>query len=429
MSLKQMANLLLQSNDKTEDSSYTTIAHDLNSNLDDLVDNYRSHEFNGISSILLTGATGFLGCFLLNELLLTTSMKIVVLVRASSLDEAKNRLHSILLKYGLFSGIIQQIFDNSEQKRVQICLCGNLANENESFSCLDLNNQWNDIDAVLHCAADTNFNMTYENLRQVNVQFTICLLQKCLRHGIPLYYISSLSIFLFAQEDNQLSPPLITELDQPQLSSIVGGYSQSKYVAETLVLRSLQQGLPGAIFRPGRITGSSLSGIGTMEDLFIIMLRGCHQLGAYPQLKFPFDLTPVDKVSKAIVNVITCQQPSRNSAPLIVHLINTQTILFDEQFKLLRRFGCCTTELEGLSYNEWYQRLEQRVSFEQQQQQSDSYNPLLPLLPFLQSSFWQRVEQWPIFAQTNTTDTIIDMCPETLFEVYCRVWKRTRLFD
>ncbi|CAF3799024.1 unnamed protein product, partial [Rotaria sp. Silwood1] len=56
----------------------------------------------------------------------------------------------------------------------------------------------------------------------------------------------------------------------------------------------LLTGATGAIFRPGRVTGSSISGIGSTEDLFILMLRGCHELGAYPKLKFPYDVTPVD---------------------------------------------------------------------------------------------------------------------------------------
>ncbi len=430
MSLKQMANLLLQQADKIDDISYKAIIHDLNNDtidLNDVVGDSHSRMSDRASSILLTGATGFLGCFLLNELLIKTSMTILVLVRARSLDAAKKRLYSTLIKYDLFNEVIEQAFDNNGQKRIEICLCGNLADGDESFSHLDMNNRWDHIDAVLHCAADTNFNMTYENLRQVNVQLTKYLLGHCVRHTIPFYHVSSLSIFLFTQDDITLPPPYISETNQPRLRSIMGGYSQSKYVADTLVLRALCGGLPGAIFRPGRVTGSSISGIGSTEDLFILMLRGCNQLRAYPKLNFPFDVTPVDLVSKAIVRIITRPQSSANSTPLIVHLINTKTIPFNDQFKLLSRFSCCTNQLEELSYNEWYKRLIDRVFAEQQQ--SNIFNPLLPLLPFLQSSFWQHVEQWPIFVRTNEKDAIMDMCPEMLFELYCRVWKRAGLFD
>lgn len=431
MSLKQMANLLMQKNDKIDDISYRTIMEDLNSDIiemNDTINNSHSYVSDRTPTILLTGATGFLGCFLFNELLTMTSMNIVVLVRASSLDEANKRLYLTLIKYDLFNEVIQQAFDNNERKRIEICLCENLSLAEESFSHLDLNNRWDRIDAVLHCAADTNFNLTYENLRQVNVQFTKYLLGQCLRHNLPFYYVSSLSIFLFAHNDGISSPPYIRETDQPQLKSIIGGYGQSKYVADTLVLRSLNQGLPGAIFRPGRITGSSLSGNGSIEDGFILMLRGCHQLGAYPKLKFSVDVTPVDLVSKAIVRIITRPQLLTKSTPLIVHLINTKTVSFDEQFKLLNQFGCCTNQLEGLSYNEWYERLSHRVSSEQQQQ-SNVFNPLLPLLPFLRSPFWQHVEQWPVFVGTNEIEAVMDICPEALFELYCRVWKRAGLFN
>ncbi|CAF3835633.1 unnamed protein product [Rotaria sp. Silwood1] len=429
MSLKQMANLLVQQNDKVDDIFYEAIMHDLNNDtidLNDVVHSSHSRVLDQTSSILLTGATGFLGCFLLNELLTTTSMTIIVLIRALSLDAAKRRLCLTLLKYDLLSEIVQQAFDNNGQKRIEICLCENLADYDESFSHLDLNNRWNHIDAVLHCAADTNFNLTYEHLRQVNVQLTKYLLGQCVRHNIPIYHVSSLSIFLFTQHDMTLPPSYINETDEPQLRSIIGGYSQSKYVADMLVLRALRRGLPGAIFRPGRVTGSSISGIGSTEDLFILMLRGCHELGAYPKLKFPYDVTPVDMVSKAIVRIITRPQSFANSIPLIVHLINTKTIPFDEQFKLLNQFSCRTNHLEELPYNEWCKRLIDRVSVEQRQ--SNTFNPLLPLIPFLQSSFWQHIEQWPVFTRTNDADAVMDMCPEKLFKLYCRVWKRAGWF-
>lgn len=431
MSLKQMANLFVQENDQIDDISYEDIIRDLTNDildLDNIVSASHSQILNEKSSILLTGATGFLGCFLLNEILTTTSMTIVALVRADSLDEAKKRLRLTLIKYDLFNEILQQAFDSNEPKRIEICLCRNLGDYDGSFSQLDLNNRWDQIDAVLHCAADTNFNLKYENLRQVNVKLTKYLLEKCLHYNKPFYHVSSLSVFLFTQNDITLSPPNISESDQPRLRSIIGGYSQSKYVADMLVLRALRRGLPGAILRPGRVTGSTISGIGSIEDLFIQMLRGCHQLGAYPKFKFPFDVTPVDLVSKAIVRIVTRPQSSINSNPLIVHLINTKTIPFDEQFKLLRQFNCYPNELKELPYSEWYQQLIHRVSSEQQQQ-STVFNPLLPLLPFLQSPFWEYAQQWPIFTRTNDSHAVMDVCPKVLFELYCRVWKQAGLFD
>ncbi|CAM2728775.1 unnamed protein product [Rotaria socialis] len=430
MVLNEMATLLSQ-HDNNDHISYESMMKDLNDDeseigLKSINSDFRPSLSNQISTMLLTGATGFLGSFLLHELLTTTSMIVLVLVRANSLDEANNRLKSALIKYGLFDNITQEAINNNNKKRVQICLCENLTNENQvgfGFSFND--DQWSQIDAVLHCAADTNFNATYNQLRHVNVLFTKYFIRQCVRYSIPLYYVSSLSIFLFS--DNKDSSLRIRETDQPHLPSIIGGYSQSKYIADMLVLRSLRKDLQGAIFRPGRITGSSTTGIGTNEDLFVLMVRGCYKLGAYPHLTFPFDVTPVDLVSKSIVTIIRHQHSLATSYSLPIHLINTQTIPFDEQFKLLCRSGCSTNELEPLPYNEWLTKLLEQIKMDQQRR-SPRFNPLLPLIPFLQSPFWQNVHRWPVFEPTNDLDAILDRSPSELFEIYRHVWKRHGFF-
>ena len=53
-------------------------------------------------AILLTGATGFLGAYLLEELLQKTSADIYCLVRCSNIEEGKNRLQKNLEFYSLW---------------------------------------------------------------------------------------------------------------------------------------------------------------------------------------------------------------------------------------------------------------------------------------------------------------------------------------
>ena len=53
------------------------------------------------NSVLLTGATGFLGAFLLSELLQRTSASVTCLVRAQTEADAMNRLERNLTSYGL----------------------------------------------------------------------------------------------------------------------------------------------------------------------------------------------------------------------------------------------------------------------------------------------------------------------------------------
>ena len=53
-------------------------------------------------AILLTGATGFLGAYLLEELLQKTSADIYCLVLCSNIEEGKNRLQKNLEFYSLW---------------------------------------------------------------------------------------------------------------------------------------------------------------------------------------------------------------------------------------------------------------------------------------------------------------------------------------
>ena len=80
---------------------------------------------------LLTGATGYLGSYLLRELLQETTMQIYCLIRAESLREAEKKLENSLIKFGTF---------DYEKGRVQIVLgdlgCRNLGMEEKEYENL-----------------------------------------------------------------------------------------------------------------------------------------------------------------------------------------------------------------------------------------------------------------------------------------------------
>ena len=201
MSLEEMSRTIHQTTTQLQEDCYRIISEDLQVNFNTHNRPFDTYPEKPVSSILITGATGFVGCFLLNELLHTTSANMVVMIRTKTTDEANHRLRAVFQKYGLLDETIEHVLDGSCQKRINLCL-------DTHFSNYNLNDQWCQIDTVLHCAADTDFNSCYENLRDTNVLFTQYLVDACFQHGIRFYYISSLSIFLFPKSnENQSSPP------------------------------------------------------------------------------------------------------------------------------------------------------------------------------------------------------------------------------
>ena len=53
---------------------------------------------------------------------------------------------------------------------------------------------------------------------------------------------------------------MVSETDLDYEGTLYGGYTQSKWVAERLVLKARALGLPARVYRPGIITGHSQTG-------------------------------------------------------------------------------------------------------------------------------------------------------------------------
>ena len=106
-----------------------------------------------------------------------------------------------------------------------------------------------------------------------------------------VHYVSTLSVCStptdsrIVFEDAPLGP----------ITSLGEGYAQTKWVAEHLVQAAIARGVPCTIFRPGRITGHSVTGFASTEDFMCRFLKGCIQLRQSPDLDWPIDMNPVDR--------------------------------------------------------------------------------------------------------------------------------------
>jgi thioester reductase-like protein len=300
-------------------------------------------------SILLTGVTGFLGAFLLQELWeqadAKTGAKIFALVRAANVQEAEKRLLDILTYCRMFH-LISEIGQHIHP------LPGDLARPQLGLSPESFQELSHEIDAIYHCGAIVNFAYPYSSLKAANVAGTQEVLRLAsLGKQKRVHYISSTAVF--SAPDYYNGNVITEETPLAHVARLSTGYAQSKWVAEQLVSQAGERGIPVSIYRIGDIGSDSRTGVWSTKEMLTRIIKACIQLGCAPDTDFQVALLPVDYVSKALVN-LSFQKASVGQK---FHLVAQQSISWREMLAWLRS---CGYPLRILPYQEWYEHLKEQ---------------------------------------------------------------------
>jgi thioester reductase-like protein len=263
-------------------------------------------------SILVTGATGFLGANLLRDLLADTTGNVFCLVRGATEADGMMRIRGALQS--------QRLWSAAYQRRIRVVI-GNLARPRLGISRIAFECLANEIDTIYHAAAYVNLLLPYKALRGTNV----CGMQELLRLAMTgpakqFHYVSSVAALGWPVPDQVSQFTERFRVSRPR--SFADGYSESKWDAEQLVNAAYEEGLAASIYRPGLITGHSVTGVSNQRDSFSLMLKACTQLGLAPEIPSCVRLTPVDFVSRSIVDL--SQQTS--SSGRAFHLIGPNSL-------------------------------------------------------------------------------------------------------
>ena len=355
-----------------------------------------------IPNIFLTGSTGFLGTYLLYELLQQTSADCYCLVRADTLEAARDKIQAKLKHY--------QLWDSQFDSRI-IPILGDLSQAQLGLTPQQFERLALKIDRIYHCGAWVNILMPYTALAPTNVTGTEEILRLASHIKIkPVHFISTVDVFA---TDDQLSIRTVAEPDDigpgEQLNS---GYAQSKYVAERLVMAAHDRGIPTAIYRPSNIMGASNTGICSANSFVNKMIQGCIEMGMAPALEAALNLVPVDYASQAIIH-LSRTQPLQGQA---FHIVNQSPLMWKDLVSFLDQLG---HSLDWVGYEAWYQALRHQVL------QSGCEHPLMSLVslfenrPLIQKSlgaFYLKDE--PVRQGLLHTDISCPVLNETLLMSY-----------
>ncbi|KAG1168167.1 hypothetical protein G6F36_012313 [Rhizopus arrhizus] len=274
--------------------------------------------------ILLTGATGSLGSFILRDLLKDRRVKkVYCLVRGTDLRQrlvqsfvsrhldptllSTDRLEVLPMRLAEpYLGLTKEVYDQLKKE----------------------------VTIIQHCAWLLDFNMSIGHYDKACIAPFYNLIRFAYREVNPmqLHFISSVSA------SAGLGPQVEEKaLPMDARAAILMGYAQSKFVCESLLTYLAQEKhMPCSIERVGQVCGDSVNGVwNTSEQFPLVLVAGGSLLHKMPRLESDVDWIPVDYAATAIVNIMLHPQQEES----VYHIVNPATESWSDLLEAMRSCG------------------------------------------------------------------------------------------
>lgn len=302
---------------------------------------------DGVRCLFMTGATGFLGTWLLEETMRRFTGTVICLVRAGSQELAMNRLRSSRRRY------LGTTCESLPQQQIEV-VCGDVSLPQFGFS----ETQWSQIcdraTDVVHLAGDVHLLRSFDQMLGVNTMSVATAIEMChCGNAKQLHDASTLSVFVASDRSDRS----FCETDRLQTPCrIFGGYGQSKFAAERLIWSS-EFAIEPSVLRLGLLTGDQNRAIGPDQDQLTQFTRGLVDLGMYPHEldDICFDATPVDQAAAIASQLIL------GSASGAWHVCSRVPVSLGRWVNAMRRHG---VNIDGVDEQTFLRALQQQDRFD-----------------------------------------------------------------
>lgn len=361
----------------------------------------------GVTNVLLTGATGFIGAFLLQELLQdATIKKVSCLIRAETQEKASKRLLANLKKYNIRL--------NEHLKSKIEFVPGDFSQPMLGLTTLAYYDLAKQTDIIYHLGAQVNYIQPYISHVDANVIGTHHMIRfACDVQQKPFHYVSSLAAFGPTRFMGRSEPIAEDDDLQPYLCRTMqyeGGYGQSQWVADQMVSRFMRQGFPAAIYRPGFVLCHSETGAGNSDDFMGRLICDCVTLGSYPiLLNQRKELVAVDNVAKILKAISSSKQNLGHAYHITPRL--DESLDMQNLFQLVGEL--CNIPMKGLSYPEWLECLK-KLNKDQGPSLLSAILPTLEEKVFEEKTRWELYEDMARFQIDNTSIALGDAKAKSL---------------
>ncbi len=279
--------------------------------------------------ILLTGATGTLGIYLLRELLAQQDTRITAIVRGKNDAAATKRLAAHYLDRF-------QTELPAKNSRLTVCQ-GNLAEEYLGMDKQRYQHLCHEIDAIVHSAALTSHYGDWQDFVTANISSVENLISFAKTDREKFFHHLSTTSIAHGNIEGQ-PQVLFTEFDLDLGQESKNLYVRSKLEAEKQIQKAMAQGLKAMVYRAGNITCDSVSGAfqkNVEDNGFFQQLRAYVNLGLAPKSLDVRNMTFVDLAAKAVVTLM--QHPNLCGNTFHIqnpHLLSLSSALTDETLGL-----------------------------------------------------------------------------------------------
>ena len=303
-----------------------------------------------LGHVLLTGATGYLGIHVLNELLDSDAKSITCLVRGKDQPDAERRLRRLLFYY------FSRRFDDLFGVRLFV-VNGDVTAFDEATITQSANGgALPPIDTVINCAANVKHFSQSTDIEDVNIGGAQCCVDFCLKTGAMCVHVSTTSIGGLWVGDKALTP-VLTERSIYFGQDLSNQYMHSKFLAERIILDAvIHKGLKAKILRVGNLAARSYDGefqVNFSTNSYMGRIKIFNMLGCCPFDHFdqPTEFSPVDETARAIV--LLARTPDGCT---VFHPYNNHTRLLGDVLAGLEKIGTPIRFVEQQEFGRYLQQ-------------------------------------------------------------------------
>jgi hybrid polyketide synthase/nonribosomal peptide synthetase ACE1 len=259
-------------------------------------------------TVILTGATGFLGQHLLRVLTAHPHIRKIICLAVRNLEGARRVLLNSIDKVDILEGDLTQ--------------------SNVGVPASVLHYAFEQADAVIHNGADISQTKTYRSIRPANFSSTQTIISLCSARRIPIHYISTAAISILSSLD--VFPETAAQASPPPVDGSLG-YIASKWASEKYLERvcNIHPDLPVWIYRPSAIIRDQDSS----SDFTHSLIGFSRRLRAVPNLSSMhgyLDFVSIESATAVIMRELLASQPNPTPGPSYHHLTGDSVLPLNE---------------------------------------------------------------------------------------------------